>query len=67
MKRLYRSNDNKVLAGVCGGIGEYTDVDPTVIRLVYVLVTAVTVVVPCVLAYIVLAIIIPKEREVHRG
>ena len=32
-KRLFRSNDSKVIAGVCGGIGEYFDVDPTWIRL----------------------------------
>ena len=32
-KRLYRSNESKVLAGVCGGIAEYFDIDPTLIRL----------------------------------
>ncbi len=33
MKRLYRSKDNRVLCGVCGGIGDYLNVDPTIIRL----------------------------------
>ena len=33
-KRLRRSGNNSMLAGVCGGIGEYLDVDPTIIRLV---------------------------------
>ena len=37
MKKLYRSNKNKVLAGVCGGIGEYLDVDPIIIRLLWLL------------------------------
>ena len=37
MKKLYRSNKNKVLAGVCGGIGEYLDVDPVIIRLLWLL------------------------------
>lgn len=33
-KRLYRSRNNKMLFGVCGGVAEYFDVDPTLIRLV---------------------------------
>jgi len=36
-KKLYRSVDNRWLVGVCGGIGEYFDIDPTVIRIVFVL------------------------------
>jgi phage shock protein PspC (stress-responsive transcriptional regulator) len=38
-RRLYRSQTNKVLAGICGGIGEYLDTDPTVVRLVWVVLT----------------------------
>ncbi|MDR3294648.1 MAG: PspC domain-containing protein [Clostridiales Family XIII bacterium] len=38
-KRLYRSTDNKVLAGICGGIGEYANMDPTLIRLAWVVFT----------------------------
>jgi len=37
MKKLYRSNHNRVLLGVCGGIGEYFNVDPTFVRLLLVL------------------------------
>jgi phage shock protein C len=37
MKRLYRSSKNKILCGVCGGIGEYFNVDPTLIRLLWIL------------------------------
>lgn len=36
-KRLYKSRHNRMLCGVCGGIGEYFGVDPTVIRLIFVL------------------------------
>lgn len=36
-KRLLRSRDNRVIAGVCGGVGEYFNVDPTVVRLVFLL------------------------------
>ncbi|MBR6021201.1 MAG: PspC domain-containing protein [Kiritimatiellae bacterium] len=39
MKRLCKSQANRVICGVCGGIGEYLDVDPTVVRLVFVLVS----------------------------
>ena len=35
MKRLYRSRNNYVIAGVCGGIGEYFEVDPTLVRLAF--------------------------------
>lgn len=57
-KRLYRSSTNSMICGVCGGIGEYFNVDPTLIRLAWVLFC-------CmggsgILAYIVAAIIIPK-------
>ena len=38
-RKLYRSQTNKVLAGICGGIGEYLDADPTVIRLVWIVLT----------------------------
>lgn len=36
-KKLYRSDTNKVLLGVCGGIGEYLNVDPTVVRLLWII------------------------------
>lgn len=60
-KKLYRSNSDVMLAGVCAGIGEYFDIDPTIIRLL---------VVAFALAgggglifYIIAAIIIPKRPE----
>jgi len=37
MKRLYRSRNEKMIAGVCGGLGEYLGVDPTLVRLLFVL------------------------------
>lgn len=33
-KKLYRSSDNRMIAGICGGLGEYFDVDPTIVRLI---------------------------------
>ena len=58
-KRLHRSNENKVVAGVCGGIAEYFDMDPTLIRLAWILFCALGG--SGVLAYIVAAIIIPEK------
>ena len=58
-KRLYRSNVNCMLAGVCGGIAENFNIDPTIIRLAWVLFSVAGG--SGVLAYIIAAIIIPKE------
>jgi len=61
-KKLYKIEDGKKICGVCGGIAEYFDVDPTLIRLVWVL---------CVLcagfgllAYFVAALVMPKKSTV---
>lgn len=60
-KKLYRSNDNAMLAGVLAGIGEYLNIDPTIIRVIFVLLLFVTVFVPLSIAYLVIAMIIPKS------
>ena len=60
-KKLYKSNTDKKLDGLCAGIGEYFDVDPTVIRLLWVL--AVLFAGVGVLAYIIAAIIIPRKPD----
>ena len=41
-KRLYRSRRNSMIAGVCGGLAEYLNMDPTVVRLIYVLLSLFT-------------------------
>ncbi len=63
MKKLYRSGKNKLLGGVCGGIGEYLNVDPVIIRIVWIVVTLVTLGVGGILAYIIAWIIIPKNPK----
>ena len=58
-KKLYKSNQNKMLDGVCGGIAEYFGIDPTVVRLIWVLFSLMG---GCgILAYIITAIIIPRN------
>ena len=66
-KRLYKSATDKKLEGVCAGIAEYLDVDPTLIRLIYVVLTMFTGIIPGVVAYIILALIVPKESEVKNN
>ncbi|OPL12053.1 MAG: hypothetical protein AVO34_02255 [Firmicutes bacterium ML8_F2] len=62
-KKLYRSEQNKILAGVMGGLGDYTGVDPVILRLLLVLLTVFTGFFPGVIAYLTAAIIIPKEPQ----
>jgi phage shock protein C len=59
-KKLYRSKNNKMLSGVCGGIGEYFDLDPTIVRLAWVILSIPMAGFGGVLAYIVCALIIPE-------
>jgi phage shock protein C len=61
MKRLYLSDTNKKLAGVCGGLGEYFDSDPTLIRLLAVVIALPTGVIPMVIAYVIAWMIIPRK------
>lgn len=58
-KRLYRSKKENMIAGVLGGLSEYFDADPAIVRLLYILLALVTGVVPFVIAYIIAVIIIP--------
>lgn len=60
-KRLYRSRTNSMLAGVCGGIAEYFNIDPTLIRLAWVLFTCIGL--SGLLAYIIAAIVIPIDNN----
>ena len=58
-KKLFRSIDNRMVCGVCGGVGKYFNVDPTLIRLVWVLASFFGG--SGLLVYIIAAIIIPEE------
>ncbi|MDD1701130.1 MAG: PspC domain-containing protein [Methanoregula sp.] len=61
MKRLYRPKNERMLGGVCAGLGEYLDVDPMVIRLIWVVVTVLSVGTGIII-YILAWIIIPEEN-----
>ena len=60
-KKLRRSIDDHWIGGVCGGLGEYFDLDPTAVRVGYVLLSILSVGFPGILVYIVLWLMIPKE------
>lgn len=63
-KRLYKIDEGKKLDGVCGGIAEYFDIDPSLVRLAWVIFSV------CggsgILAYIIAAIVIPRKPETDK-
>lgn len=61
-KRLYRSQKDKVIAGVCGGVAEYFNIDPVIIRVITVLLLLPGGL-PGIVPYIIMWIIIPKKPE----
>lgn len=61
-KKLYKSRDNKVLCGVLGGLGKYLNIDATVLRVIYVLLSIFVLGCPIVI-YFILALVIPQEPE----
>lgn len=60
-KKLYRSETNKMLCGVCGGLADYLNLDPTIVRLLFVLFGCTG---TGVVAYVVAAIIMPTESNI---
>lgn len=59
-KKLYRSNTNKMLCGVCGGLGEYLNIDPTIIRLIWAIFICSG---PGIIAYFAAALIVPMDES----
>ena len=64
MKRLYRSDSNKVFAGIIGGLGEYFEVDPVVLRVGFVFLAVFTAVIPGLIGYTAAIFIVPKKPAV---
>jgi phage shock protein C len=59
VKRLYRSKKDRMIAGVCGGLANYIGIDPTLVRLLFVL--GMFAVGGTLLAYVVMMVVIPEE------
>ncbi len=62
-KTLYRSQKQKILGGVCGGLADYLDTDVNILRLLFVGVGLITAVLPMVLFYLIAWIIVPIEKS----
>ena len=60
MNTLHRSTQNKMIAGVCGGLGETFGVDPTILRLIWAALAILTAGIPCLILYIAAGLIIPE-------
>ncbi|TMW72405.1 PspC domain-containing protein [Alteribacter natronophilus] len=62
MKRLYRTVNDRKLAGVCGGLGEYFNIDPTLVRIIAII-ALIFGNIATVLAYVIGIFIIPNETD----
>jgi phage shock protein C len=70
-KKLFRSEKNKMIGGVCAGLAEYFDIDTSLVRLIFVALTMVTAILPMLIFYIIAWIVIPlpdvaSERDKRR-
>ena len=63
VKRPLRKSSNRMIAGVCGGIAEWLGWDPTLVRILYVLVSVLSAAFPGILVYIILWIVMPKPES----
>lgn len=61
MKRIYLSRNEKKIAGVCGGLAEYFELDPTIVRLLVVIVGIATALGPVIIGYLLAWIILPQR------
>lgn len=60
-ERLYRSRTDRLLAGVCGGLAEWLNVDPSLVRIAWVVLALATAVVPFLVLYVLMALVVPER------
>lgn len=63
MKKLYRSKNNKIFAGILGGLGEYYNVDPVLLRLIWVFFLIMSGVIPGLIVYVIALIVVPERKH----
>jgi len=63
MNKLRRSRKQRMIAGVCGGIAEYFDTDPTLVRVLYVIISVISIAFPGILVYLILWAIMPEAEQ----
>lgn len=62
-QKLYRSRENRMLGGVCGGLGEYFDIDPTLVRVLFVFGAFLGIPGALLLIYLVMLIVVPQQPQ----
>jgi len=62
-KKLYRSSKQRMVAGICGGLAEYFDMDVNIMRLLFVAISLLSVLFPMVIFYIIAWIIVPEKEK----
>jgi phage shock protein C len=60
-KRLYRSRSNRIISGVCAGLGDYFGIDPTLVRVLFIILSVLGLVGQVVILYVILMFIVPEE------
>lgn len=65
VKRLYRTEQGRKLTGVCGGLGKYLNIDPTVVRIIFVVLIIPTAFFVMPIAYLIGTLLIPNEGDVQ--
>lgn len=66
-KKLYRTRNDRKIAGVCGGFGKYFKIDPNIIRLIVVVAFFMTAFFPILIAYVICVFVIPEEFQERRS
>ncbi len=66
-KLLRRSREHRLIAGVCGGIAEYYGLDPTAVRIGYILLSILSVAFPGIIVYLILWIVVPYREPLEGG
>ena len=61
MEKKLTKSPNKKIAGVCGGIADYFDIDPTLVRVAYTLIACFTAIIPSIVAYSILCLMMPNN------
>ncbi len=67
MKRLYLSRQDKKISGVCGGLAEYYEVDSSLVRVAWIVLTVLTGIMPGIIGYIIAAIVVPGKAVSEEG
>jgi phage shock protein C len=67
MKTLTKSSSNKMICGVCAGLAVYLNIDPTLVRVLWVIATLITAGAVGIIAYIIMAVVIPYDTDAQNN